>query len=53
MVLSKDLQLSNGATLLPVGVSLNITMITQLRKLKKVIKGTIYVYSDIKDKFIV
>ena len=52
MVLSKDLQLTNGATLLPSGVPLNITMIRQLRKLKKVIMDTVYVYSEIKDKFI-
>lgn len=53
MVLSKDLQLTNGATLLPTGVSLNITIITQLRKLKNMIKGTVFVFAEIKDKIII
>ena len=50
MVLSKDVQLTNNATLLPSGVSLNHSIITQLKKLKKVIKNTIYIYSDITEK---
>jgi response regulator RpfG family c-di-GMP phosphodiesterase len=50
MVVNRDIRLINGAVLVPAGVSLNGTMILQLKKVDNLVDGQITVFANIEKK---
>ncbi|MFA6505118.1 MAG: response regulator [Treponemataceae bacterium] len=51
MVICQDIQLKNGAMLMPTGTSLNIAMITQLKKLQKLLNTKINIFAELGKNF--